>query len=131
MKIGSEENFIVLDIQFECHSELPNYGDALIGIVVSSHGYCGKNQVWVSQSVMQGFGRALLELEKNRQGEAHLASISPGELFLKVYAYSGLGQLAIEGETRHLVTGPVNFYHSVKFGFVLEPEHLVKMSKLK
>lgn len=80
---------------------------------------------------MERFGRALVELEKNRQGEAHLASISPGELFLKVYAYSGLGHIAIEGETGYLVTGRVNFYHSVKFGFTLEPEHLVKMAKFK
>lgn len=131
MKIRSEENFIELEVQLECNSSLPSYGDALIGIVVSSNGYHGKNQVWVSQRELEKFGMALFELEKNRKGVAILTSISPGELYLKIYAYNGLGHMAIEGETGYVVSGLVNFNHSIKFGFTIDPEHLVNISKIK
>lgn len=131
MKIGTEENFIELEIQLDCRNGLPSDGDALIGIVVSSNDFCGKNQVWVAESKLDVFGRAILELEKYRKGEAILTSISPGELYLRVYAYTGFGHIAIEGETGYCVAGPVGFFHSVKFGFAIESEQLVKMSKIK
>jgi hypothetical protein len=131
MKIGSEENFVELEVQLECDSSLPSYGDALISIVVSSNGYHGKNQVWVSQQELKEFGEALSELEINRKGWAILTSISPGELYLKIYAYDGLGHLAIEGEIGYVVTGLVNFKHSGKFGFTIDSEHLVNLAKVK
>ncbi len=89
------------------------------------------NQVWISQEELKEFSSALAQLEQNLKGEAVLTSMSPGELYLKVYAYNGLGRMAIEGETGHLVTGEVSFNHSIKFGFTIDPEYLIKLSKIK
>ena len=131
MRIGNQENYIDIDLQLECDSSIPSYGDALVSIVVSSNGYLAKNQIWVSQEELRNFNIGLSLLEEKRKGEAVLSSMSPGELFLKVYAYNGLGHIAISGETGHLIVGDVNFNHSIKFGFTIEPEQLVKLSKIK
>ena len=129
MRIESGENYIELEVQLETDSALPSYGDALIGIVVSSNGYIGKNQVWVAKQELDLFSVSIQELEKNRKGEATLSSMSPDELSLRVYAYDGVGHLAVEGKTGHQVVGSVCFNHSVQFGFTIEPEQLVKLSK--
>lgn len=131
MKIESEGNYIELEIQLETESSLSSYGDALIGIVISSNGYQGKNQVWVAKQELESFYESLLSLERDRSGEAVLTSMSPGELFLRIFSYDRRGHMAIEGETGHYIIGDVGFNHAVKFGFTIEPEQLVKISKAK
>ncbi|CZF82773.1 WapI family immunity protein [Grimontia marina] len=128
MKIENGENFIELEVQLETDTALPSYGDALIGIVVSSNGYIGKNQVWVAKEELELFSASLRELEKHRKGEAVLNSMSPDELNLRIYAYDGVGHLAIEGTTGHQVAGSVSFNHSIQFGFIVEAEQIVRMA---
>jgi hypothetical protein len=131
MKIKSGPNYLELEVQLETDSSLPSCGDALIGIVVSSNGYSGKNQVWVAKQELELFSAVIIKLEKNRKGEAVINSMSPGELSLRVYSYDSVGHMAIEGITGHPVIGSVTCKHSVQFGFTIEPEQLVKLSKAK
>lgn len=131
MRIENKENYIELEIQIENDEALPSYGDALIGVVISSNGYKGQNQVWVLQKELVSFSKEVMELEKSRKGEAILKSISPGELLLKIYAYDNVGHLAVEGQTSHTIFEEVNFKHSIQFGFTIDPEQLIKLSKSK
>lgn len=129
MKIENGSNYLEIEVQLETDSSLPSCGDALIGIAVSSNGYSGKNQVWVAKQELDLFAASLKELEKIRKGEAVLNSMSPDELSLKVYSYDSVGHMAVEGITGHQVIGSVTFKHSVRFGFIIDSEQLVKLSK--
>ncbi len=129
MRILNGANYIDLEVQLETDSSLPSCGDALIGVAVSSNGYTCKNQVWVAKQELDLFATSIRALDKYRKGEAVLSSMSPDELFLKVYAYDRVGHMAIVGKTGYQVTGAVGFDHSIEFGFTIEPEQVVKLSK--
>ena len=132
MKIENADNFIELDIEIESEKSLPSFGDAYVSIIVSSHGFSGRNQVWVQREELKSFCTSLVKLEKYRKGEATLNSISPGELKLRIYSVDSQGHLAIEGSTGYVVSSDLNEHnHSVSFGFSIEPNQLVKICKLE
>ena len=124
MKIQSNENYIELDVSLEEDESLPSCGDVYLSISASSHGFSGKNDLWVQAEEFRRFCAELVKLEKERKGEATLKSISPGELYLKVYAIDSLGHIAISGNTGYEID---NIEHNVTFGFQIEPNALEKM----
>ena len=123
MKIENGNNYLELEVSLEEDDTLPSYGDAYVIISVSSNGFSGKNDLWVSAEDLKEFCSSLVRLERERRGEATLSSISPGELILKIHSIDSLGHLAIAGTTGYEVT---NMQHSLTFGFEFEPSQLTK-----
>ena len=123
MKIESGNNHLKLEVSLEGDDTLPSYGDAYVIISISSNGFSGKNDLWVSAEGLKEFCTSLVKLERERRGEATLSSISPGELNLKIYSVDSLGHLAVAGTTSYEVA---NMPHSLTFGFEFEPSQLVK-----
>jgi hypothetical protein len=124
MKIENGDNFIELEVSLEEDDSLPSKGDAYAMISVNSNGFSGKNDLWVMAEVLQAFCIALIKLEKERKGEAILTSISPGELFVKIYSIDSLGHMAVSGTTGYQID---NMQHSVTFGFQFDPSQLIKV----
>jgi len=130
MKIVSGENFIEFEVTLDEEESLPIYGDAYILVSISSHGYCGKNDLWVSKDDLSQFFNDIIKLEESRQGSALLSSISPGELEINVYSTDSRGHMAVKGCTGYSISsGESTFKHSVEFGFGFEPDQLVRLSK--
>ena len=128
MKIESGDNFITLNVTLEEDNSLPSHGDALISLSIHSNGYSGHNEVWIGSEELQEFCTSLLKLEKERKGDATLSSISPGELYLKLYSVDSVGHLAISGKTAYeIISSNTQILHSVEFGFEFEPSQLVKL----
>ena len=72
-------------------------GDVLVIARVRCLGFTGETDAWVPRPAWQAFVRALVELERRRQGEAVLEGVSPGELRLRFHAVDRAGHLAVEG----------------------------------
>ena len=127
----NRDNKVELAFNYDEDNQLPSHGDAHLTISINSNGFAGMNEVWVLAAVAQGFLDNLIALEKNRQGEAVLSSISPEELELKVYAMNERGHIAICGKTGYAVhSSEAVFNHSVEFGFELEPNQLEQVVAL-
>jgi hypothetical protein len=123
MKIENGNNYLELEVSLENDDTLPSYGDAYIIITVNSNGFSGKNDLWVGAEELKEFCVSLVRLEKERNGEATLSSMSPGELNLKIYSIDSLGHLAVAGTTGYQV---VDIPHSLTFGFEFDPSQLIK-----
>ncbi|WP_445372975.1 WapI family immunity protein [Methylomonas sp. HW2-6] len=94
---------------------------AVVVLRVRSNGYSGMNDLWVHAPDLKAFASALVQLERSLRGEARLASMSPNELELRVYAASSTGHLAVHGTIGQLVKGEnQSCWHSVTFGFEFE-----------
>ena len=107
--------------------ELPSRGDAYVTVRISSNGFSGHNDLWVSSESIRSFCRNLIRLEESRTGETILKSISPGELHIKVFSTSSRGHMGIEGTTGYSIqTENSRFNHSVSFGFEFDPSQLVQ-----
>jgi hypothetical protein len=62
------------------------------------HGdFAGAAHVWVQVREWERFTEELARLEKDRQGEAAVEGVSPGELRLTVRSTDRLGHVAVEG----------------------------------
>lgn len=127
MRIESNDNFIEIEVQLETDKSLPSYGDGLLSIRANSNGYSGKNQTWVSKQELNQFAESIIKIETERRGEATIRSISPKELYLRIYSYDSLGHFAVEGHTGYRVIQELDVFHSVKFGFTIEPQELLKL----
>jgi hypothetical protein len=76
---------------------LPSAGDTRLAVTVQSRGFTGAVAAWVEAPVLRAFVRQLRELEARRQGSAELASMSPGEFLLRVFACDRVGHMAVTG----------------------------------
>jgi hypothetical protein len=125
------ENYFELKVSPEENVSLQSYGDAYITVEVSSSGFRGHNDLWVSSESLRGFCRALVTLEASRRGEAELESMSPEELHLKVHSITSRGHMAVFGKTGYLVQHESGgFWHAVEFGFEFDPSQLAAAAKL-
>ncbi len=76
---------------------LPSAGDTRLAITVTSRGFTGAGAAWVEAPVLRAFVGQLREVEACRQGGAEVASISPGEFALRVFATDRAGHMAVAG----------------------------------
>lgn len=101
--------------------------DPYLAIEVSSGGFSGRTDLHVLDSEWNSFCKALRLLEQSLRGEAVLESMSPNELRLRLHSANGRGHIAIEGSTGYWVGfGESEFWHSVAFGFIVEPQQLTQ-----
>jgi hypothetical protein len=121
----SAPDFVELGLARQETDNLPSRGDGYVTIVVSSAGFKGHNDLWVSADVLQSFCLGLVALERIRHGEAVLKSISPNELNLRIRSVDRRGHMAIEGSTGyHVHRGDSQIWHAVHFGFGFDPSQL-------
>lgn len=78
IRFENQTNFIELDLAMQETDDLPSKGDSYITVRLSSNGYSGHNDLWVSSESLHCFCNDLIDLERKRIGEALLESISPG-----------------------------------------------------
>lgn len=131
LRFWQDDNYFELEIMSEESASLPGYGDAYVKVKVSSNGFRGHNDLWVSSESLRTFCRALVVLEVSRQGLAELESISPGELYIKIHSITSLGHVAVMGKIGYLVQdGEGRFWHVVEFGFAFDPSQLATAAKL-
>ena len=110
--------------------ELPSKGDVRISVLIKSNGFRGHNDIWLDGENFDSFCRALIELETNRQGEAKIKSLSPGEFELTIGSLDSVGHIGVWGKTGYHVMSPIkNFFHAVEFGFEVEPSQLQQAVK--
>ena len=110
--------------------ELPSKGDVRISVLIKSNGFRGHNDIWLDGENFDSFCRALIELETNRQGEAIIKSLSPGEFELTIGSLDSVGHIGVWGKTGYHVMSPIkNFFHAVEFGFEVEPSQLQQAVK--
>lgn len=101
--------------------------DPYLAVEVSSGGFSGRNDLHVFGPEFRAFCAALRSLEQSLRGEALLESMSPNELKLRFRCANGRGHIAIEGTTGYWVGfGESQFWHSVTFGFIVEPQQLTQ-----
>ncbi len=101
--------------------------DPYLAIEVSSGGFSGRNDLHVFGPEWASFCKALCSLEQSLRGEAVLESMSPSELRLRFHSANGRGHIAIEGSTGyHIGSGESQFWHSVAFGFIVDPQQLTR-----
>jgi hypothetical protein len=105
--------------------------DPYLNVVVSSNGFSGKNDLYVFGEAFKSFCTSLRSLEVSLKGEATLESISPNELQLKLYNANGRGHIAVTGSTGCWIGfGEEQFWHSVAFGFIIDPQQLTSAMAL-
>lgn len=125
LSLRSGDDFFEMGVAIEEDQMLSSHGDAYVTVKVQSKGFSGHNDLWVLAEAMQSFCSALIKLEKNLQGEAHLEAISPGELELKVRSVNSRGGIGVVGTTGYQVQDEGREYrHAVSFGFEFEPSQL-------
>ncbi len=131
LRFWQDDNDFELEVTPEESASLPSYGDAYVTVEVSSNGFRGHNDLWVSSESLRTFCRALVALEVSRRGVAELESISPGELHIKIHSVTSLGHVAVSGKTGYLAQhAEGSFWHGVEFGFAFDPSQLASATKL-
>jgi hypothetical protein len=118
----SAADFIELDLARQEADAVPSRGDGYVTIVVSSAGFAGHNDLWVSADALHSFCLGLIALELSRHGEVVLESMSPDELKPRIRSVDRRGHMAIEGSTGfHIHRGDSQIWHAVHFGFEFDP----------
>ena len=131
MRFQDKEDYLELHLVTVEQEDLPSNADAYMTVNVYSSGFEGHNDLWVSGDALCAFCKALITLEKMRQGEAMLEAVSPGELDIKVCSVSSGGHMAVIGSTAYEVQREHGVLpHSIRFGFEFEPAQLVEAINL-
>ena len=100
-------------------------GDAWVAVSVRSSGFAAAiGECWIDGPEFRGFCRALIELERTRNGRVALSAMSPGELELAIVPMSSLGAFAVTGSLSKRSPRP-ELCHALKFGFAFDPSQLI------
>ena len=100
-------------------------GDAYVTVKVNSRGYCGENDLHILAGDFRQFCSSLISLQKNLKGSATLTSVHPEELFIEIKPFGSLGHFSVLGKFGyHISTSHSSNWHSVEFGFEIEPQQL-------
>jgi len=127
LRFENQNDFVEIDLAHEAIGDPTSHGDARLTVRVSVGGFAGHNDLWVLAPALRSFCRALLALERDRQGAAVLESASPDELRLAVCSVDSRGHLSVEGSTGyHVQRENTRPWHAVHFGFEIDPSQLVK-----
>jgi hypothetical protein len=69
-----------------------------LGVQVRQGNFAGAARVWVQVDDWERFVASLAKLENDRQGEATVEGMSPGELRITVRITDPLGHVAVDGQ---------------------------------
>jgi hypothetical protein len=111
MKVSSEFGDFV---ELEARAKVCGDGDLPLVVRVLRDGFTGEAKTWVERHAWFAFAQELTVLEETLTGEAHVQSMSPGELDLTVRAVGRRGHLGIEG-----VVGKREFDRKITLRFSL------------
>ena len=128
MKIG-KDNYVDINIIEFGEKNLPSKDDVHLAIKIKAYSFLGQNDIWVEGKNFCLFCSQLIDLEKNRKGEAVLKSISPNELELKIYIADEVGHFETKGKIgcyHHL-----RHWNAVEFNFSLEPYFITELVKIE
>ena len=124
MKVSSESGDFV---ELEARPQVSGDADLLLVVRVVRDGFTGEAQTWVERHAWFAFAQGLTMLDETLTGEAHVQSMSPGELELTVKAVGRRGHLGIEG-----VVGKREFDREVMLRFSLftfEPSQVAAFAR--
>lgn len=131
IRFQDHKNYVEIDIANQEDGDMPSRGDAYVTIEISSNGFSGHNDLWVSYGSIQSFCRDLIRLEEIRKGETILESISPDELYIRIFSTTSRGHIGILGTTGYSIQNENSrFNHSVSFGFEFDPSQLLTAIKV-
>jgi len=106
-------------------------GDAYVSVSVDSRGYAGANDLHVFSEEFKSFCKGLVNLQKNLKGKVELKSISPDEMDITIQPFDALGHISVKGKLGyHIYTKHSSNWHSVEFGFEVDPQELDKIIKV-
>lgn len=99
MVIGEEDFGIQLRVDEIVTAPALGAGNMRCTVEVVCGTFSGRNRsIYIERSDWSRFAEQLDALERPRQGEAHLHSESPNDLWVRVYATDRVGHLAVEGQ---------------------------------
>jgi len=125
MQIESEDRQSVLLLQ-SIQAELSAFPSICVSVDLRSKHVSGSDSgIWIELEKLESFIKALTSLDHARKGEALLESMSPGELWLRVYPVDSRGHIALEIKIngKHFV-GHRYMDHGCHTAFLLEPTAL-------
>ena len=131
MRFHNQDNFVDIDLASQSPTNTPPGSDVHLTIRVSSRGFAGHNEVWVLAASFKAFCRSLVDLERDRAGEAVLEALSPDECRIVVRSVDSRGHMAVGGATGYAVQMEnCLVWHSVTFGFEFDPSQLIEAVKV-
>jgi hypothetical protein len=124
MKIGFEEEFIVIDELERNPDGTPCAGDVNVRISLSLQEFSGSyGGIWLELPEMERFISELEILDEKRTGSVGISSMSPEEFTLKIRSSDSLGHMEIEVQLhRYQYSGPKYWPIYLKGGFETQPE---------
>ena len=120
------------DGQSQLEIDLVNWGgDAYVSAKVRSQGFAGEVDLHVIAEEFKQFCKDLCSLQQSLKGKAELNSISPDELKITIQPFNSLGHMTVSGTVgQHISTSQSMNWHSVNFGFEIDPQQLDKAVKV-
>ena len=98
ISIGDRENRLELAFRGVISSRGPDAGDLQITAAVRCGEFAGRTEnAWVQAESWARFLQSLGRLERERQGDARVASMSPADFALRLAVVDRAGHLAVEG----------------------------------
>jgi len=89
------------------------------------------NDLHVQADVFRDFCTNLLSLQKQLEGIAILRSAISRELHIEIKPFGSRGHISVTGKTGYDVrTDQSHNWHSVEFGFEIEPQQLDQVVKI-
>ncbi|MEZ4222584.1 MAG: hypothetical protein R3B13_16710 [Polyangiaceae bacterium] len=121
MKVSSEAGDFV-----EIERINSGSGDVQVTVRVHHGTFSGETEAWIAQQSWFSFAQDLTKLEKLRQGEARLESMSPHEVALVFRSLDRAGHVGVEGTIgRQAFDGNVTLSFTV---FAFDPAQLVPLA---
>ena len=98
IRIGDPNDFVEIEVVERGTLVGQNNGDLRLAVSLRCGTFTGSyDQVWISRHDWSSFLTGLRRLERDRQGEASLLSMSPGEFELHLQIIDRAGHLAAHG----------------------------------
>jgi len=126
LRIGSDSEFVEITELDRNPAGAPMEGDLRVSVGLRFNDFAGRyDAVWLEEPVLAKFVMELSHLEKLRQGEATLVSMSPDEFSLTIRARDSLGHFVVQASLcRYQYSGPTYWRTAVSGGFEIDPGSL-------
>ncbi len=124
MIIQDRANAIELTLLERLPDDLPTPGDVRLRVKVEAEGFAGLSEVWIEKATLERFTRDLLALERTRDGEAVLKSVSPDAFVLRLRSVDRAGHIAVSGQLGRITYGLKAYEQRLHYAFDLSSDML-------
>lgn len=98
IRLGDSNDFVEIEVLERGTLDGRNEGDVRLGVSVRNGMFSGSyDQVWIAKDEWSSFLGSMTRLERDRSGQASLASMSPDEFELHLQVVDCAGHLAAHG----------------------------------